>query len=179
MSWSARNIVKSAFWQQTAWRSGKLVAVLEHGRFITVGSGIGHSVEMQMPIYYFEITRCGKTFLDEAGLEFDSIDDAWEEATAAVGRMVKELDGELVAGTGCSIAVQDEFFNTIRTLNVSVVGPTRWRFIQASIASGLSRLRWCSFLVDRWLAYVVQRNLRQCSATPSFRTGASKSVVAN
>jgi hypothetical protein len=78
-----------------------------------------------MPIYHFEVTQIGKTVSDHQGLSFDNIDEAWEEATAKTGKMVKELDGQLVAGTACSIAVQDEFYNTIRTINVSIAGPKR------------------------------------------------------
>lgn len=62
---------------------------------------------------------------DHRGESYDNIDDAWEEATAKAGNLVKELDGQLVAGTGCSISVQDEFYNTLRTLNVSIAGPKR------------------------------------------------------
>jgi hypothetical protein len=78
-----------------------------------------------MPVYHFEVKRSGKTIPDHEGESFDNIDQAWEEATAKAGMMVKELDGQLVAGTGCSIAVQDEFYNTIRTINVSIAGPKR------------------------------------------------------
>lgn len=78
-----------------------------------------------MPIYHFEVKRSGKTILDHRGETFDNIDEAWEEATAKAGKLVRELDGQLVAGTGCSLAVQDEFYNTIRTINVSIAGPKR------------------------------------------------------
>jgi hypothetical protein len=78
-----------------------------------------------MPIYHFEVKRSGKTILDHQGEPFDNIEQAWEEATAKAGKMVRELDGQLVAGTKCSLAVQDEFYNTIRTIDVSIVGPKR------------------------------------------------------
>jgi hypothetical protein len=79
----------------------------------------------QCQFYHFEVIRSGKTILDHQGESFDNIDKAWEEATAKAGKMVKELDGQLVAGAACSLAVQDEFYNTIRIINVSIAGPKR------------------------------------------------------
>ena len=79
----------------------------------------------QMPIYHFHVKRISTKYTDHDGIVFDNMNDAWEEATIAAGEMVKDLDGELVPGTSCSIEVQDEFYNTLRTVNITVSGPKR------------------------------------------------------
>ena len=62
-----------------------------------------------MPIDHFLVKRISTEFTDHEGIVFDNMDDAWEEATIAAGEMVKDLDGQLLPGTSCSIEVQDEF----------------------------------------------------------------------
>ena len=78
-----------------------------------------------MPIYHFKVQRSGKTYEDHKGIFFDNLDGAWEEATKAAGEMLKDLDGTLVPVSGCSIEVQDEFYNSIRLLEISIKGPQR------------------------------------------------------
>jgi hypothetical protein len=84
---------------------------------------VSQADEVAMPLYHFKVRRSGKTYNNDEGIVFDSLDGAWEEATIAAGEMLKDLDGKLVPGTGCSIEVQDEFFNPIRLLEISVKGP--------------------------------------------------------
>jgi hypothetical protein len=76
-----------------------------------------------MPIYYFKVKHSGKSFVDDEGLSFNNMDEAWEEATVAAGQLIKDLDGELVAGTICSIEVQDEAHRPIRKLNIIIEAP--------------------------------------------------------
>jgi hypothetical protein len=78
-----------------------------------------------MPIYHFTVRRFGHKYEDQNGISFKDIDGAWEEATTAAGQMVKDLDGELTPGTLCSIEVSDEFYNTIRTVSITIQGPKR------------------------------------------------------
>ena len=78
-----------------------------------------------MPTYHFKVIRPDNTFPDEDGMTFDNIEQAWEEATVAAGLLVKDLDGKLSPGKSCAIEIQDEFFNTVRTLRVIAEGPRR------------------------------------------------------
>ena len=72
-----------------------------------------------MPLYFFEITKNGKTARPDEALELFDMDAAWEEATTACGEMIKDIDGDLQTGTDWKIEIQDEFRNTMRSITVS------------------------------------------------------------
>lgn len=78
-----------------------------------------------MPLYFFQITKNGKTVRPEESLELSDMKAAWEEATTACGEMIKELDGSLEAGTDWNIEIQDEFRNKLRELTVSAKSISR------------------------------------------------------
>jgi hypothetical protein len=72
-----------------------------------------------MPLYYFIVTHAGRRLVpNPTGLELPDMDAAWEEATAAAGEMIKELDGALRPGTEWSIQIQDAKRKPLRTIRV-------------------------------------------------------------
>ncbi|MDO9357000.1 MAG: hypothetical protein Q7T55_25105 [Solirubrobacteraceae bacterium] len=71
-----------------------------------------------MPLYFIETRKDGRTVRPEAAIDLPDIDATWEEATAACGKLIRDLDGSMEAGNECTVTVQDEFRNRLRTLVV-------------------------------------------------------------
>ena len=59
-----------------------------------------------MTVYYFNVTH-QPDILDQEGVELPNDAAAWEEATRTCGEMIRELDGNLVAGKPWIMEVSD------------------------------------------------------------------------
>jgi hypothetical protein len=61
-----------------------------------------------MPRYYFHVVhRDGAKTVNE-GLELESKEQAWVEATTACGELLRDLDGSLKPGAHWSMLVKDD-----------------------------------------------------------------------
>jgi hypothetical protein len=71
-----------------------------------------------MPLYHFIIDKNGLNDAESIGIELDTFQVAWSEATRCAGEIVRDLDGNLQVGALWKVQVQDQDRKPLQTITI-------------------------------------------------------------